>query len=78
VRPMFNHGAEGDGVYDPFLGSGTTLIAAQQSRRHCFGVELDPRYVDMIVDRWQRFTGGKATLAGDGRSFEEIVAERAD
>ena len=58
ARPIRNH--EGD-VYDPFLGSGTTLIAAEQLGRTCFGVELEPRYVDVAVQRWENLTGGKAT-----------------
>ena len=56
-RPIRNH--EG-GVFDPFMGSGTTLIAAHRQERQCFGVELDPGYVDVIVERWQEYTGGKA------------------
>lgn len=51
---------EGDLVYDPFLGSGTTLIAADQLNRTCFGVEISPAYCDIIVERWQNLTGGKA------------------
>jgi site-specific DNA-methyltransferase (adenine-specific) len=47
-------------VYDPFLGSGTTIIAAEQMGRTCYGVEIEPRYCDVIVERWQNLTGGKA------------------
>jgi len=61
----------GDIVLDLFLGSGSTLIAAEKSGRRCFGLELDPRYCDVIIKRWQQFTGQKATL-DDGRSFAEI------
>jgi DNA modification methylase len=57
LRPLQNHGAPGDVVYDPFLGSGTTLIAAERSGRTCVGVELDPAYVDVIVARWEKATG---------------------
>lgn len=57
--PLRNH--EGD-VYDPFLGSGTTLIAAEKTGRKCYGMELDPRYCDVIVKRWEDFTGEKAEL----------------
>lgn len=59
-RPIKNHGGPDDIVYDPFLGSGTTLIAAQQLDRKCLGLELDPAYADIIVERWEQFTGGKA------------------
>lgn len=56
-RPIRNH--KGD-VYDPFLGSGTTLIAAERTGRTCYGLEIDPHYVDVIVRRWEAFTGEKA------------------
>lgn len=58
-RPIRNH--EGD-VFDPFLGSGTTLIAAEQLNRTCYGMEIDPHYCDVIVKRWQDFTGQTAEL----------------
>jgi DNA modification methylase len=63
-------------VYDPFLGSGTTLAAAELTERVCYGMELDPKYVDVVVKRWQTLAGHQATLDGDGRTFEEIAAER--
>jgi site-specific DNA-methyltransferase (adenine-specific) len=63
-------------VYEPFLGSGTTLAAAELTERVCFGLELDPKYVDVVVERWQRLTGLEATLDGDGRTFEQMKAER--
>src|SRR5580704_10623377 len=69
-RPILNHTKRGEGVYDPFLGSGTAL-----AERVCYGVELDPKYVDVIMMRWQSRTNTKATLDGDGRSFDEIAAE---
>jgi hypothetical protein len=75
-KPILNHTERGDAVYDPFLGSGTTLIAAEVTERVCCGLEIDDRYVDVIVCRWQQFTGRLATLDGDGRSFDEIKAER--
>jgi DNA modification methylase len=59
-RPMCNHGRPGDLVYDPFLGSGSTLIAAEELGRVCIGLELMPGYVDLILDRWERFTGRTA------------------
>jgi DNA modification methylase len=59
-RPMLNNSAPGDAVYDPFLGSGTSVIAAEMEDRVCYGLELEPRYVDVIVSRWEAFTGLKA------------------
>lgn len=76
-RPIENNSASGDGVYDPFVGSGTTIIAAEQTGRTCFALEVNPVYVDVSVLRWQAFTGSEATLDGDGRTFEEIKRERA-
>jgi DNA modification methylase len=75
-RPMLNNSAPGDPVYEPFLGSGTTLIAAETTGRVCLGIEIDPLYVDVAIRRWQAFTGQKATLLSDGRSFDLIAAER--
>src|SRR5712671_5758662 len=75
-RPILNHIKRGALVYEPFLGSGTTLAAAEITERACCGMELDPKYVDVIVQRWQQLSGKKATLEGDGRTFEEIADER--
>jgi hypothetical protein len=75
-RPMQNNSNHGQAVYDPFLGSGTTLIAAETTGRVCLGMELEPHYVDVAVRRWQAFTGMKACLLDDGRSFEVIADER--
>jgi DNA modification methylase len=61
--------ARGDVVLDPFLGSGTTLMACQRVGRHCRGMELDPRYVDVVIRRWQRDTGDAAIHAGSGQTF---------
>jgi DNA modification methylase len=59
-RAIRNSSRPGETVYDPFLGSGTTLIAAEQSDRTCRALELDPRYAQVAIERWQRFTGGTA------------------
>jgi DNA modification methylase len=68
--------ARGDLVVDCFLGSGTTLIAAERVGRRCYGVELDPLYVDVIVRRWQAYTGDVARHAETGQTFDEVAAER--
>ena len=75
-RPIVNNSARGEAVYDPFLGSGTTVIAAETEGRRCFGIELNPAYVDVIVKRWQEFTGKTATLEATGQSFAEVAAQR--
>ena len=75
-RPVLNHTKRGEVVYDPFLGSGTTLAAAELTERVCLGIELDPKYVDVVVTRWQSLVGREATLEGDGRTFEQIKVER--
>jgi hypothetical protein len=75
-RPILNHTKRGEGVYDPFLGSGTALAAAELAGHVCYGIELDPKYVDVIVMLWQSLTNQKAALDGDGRSFDEIAEER--
>lgn len=59
-RPILNNSKAGQAVYDPFLGSGTTLIACEMEGRHCRGLELNPAYCDVIVKRWEDFTGLKA------------------
>lgn len=73
-RPIENHTRPGQLVYDPFLGSGTTLAAAEVTGRVCLGVEIDPRYVDVAIQRWEALTGKAATLKG--RTFDEVRAER--
>jgi DNA modification methylase len=75
-RPILNHLQRNEIVYEPFLGSGTTLAAAELTERVCYGIELDPKYVDVVIQRWQQLTGKQATLAGDGRTFDEITQDR--
>ena len=67
---------EGDVVFEPFAGAGTTIIAAEMAGRACRAVELDPRYVDVAVRRWQAFAGGAAVLESDGRPFAAVAEER--
>jgi len=71
-RPIENNSSPGQAVYEPFMGSGTTLIAAEMSGRVCFGIELNPAYVDVAVERWQNFTGEDAVLSGSDDTFNTI------
>ena len=66
----------GDIVLDPFLGSGATLMACERTGRRCHGLELDPLYCDVIVRRWQAYTGGQARLAATGEAFDTVAAAR--
>jgi DNA modification methylase len=75
-RPILNNSSPGQAVYEPFMGSGTTLIAAETTGRVCLGVELNPAYVDVAVERWQRFTGKAAILDGSGQSFGDLAGAR--
>ena len=75
-RPILNHTRPGEACYDPFLGSGSTLIAAESTGRICCGMDVDPKYVDVAVLRWQRFGGQQAVLDSDGRTFAEIARVR--
>jgi DNA modification methylase len=76
-RAVRNSSKAKDIVLDCFAGSGSTLIACEKAGRQARLVELDPRYCDVIVQRWQAWTGEVATLQGDGRSFEEVAAAHA-
>jgi DNA modification methylase len=67
--------ARGDIVLDSFLGSGTTLIAAERVGRICMGIELDPLYIDVAIRRWQRHTGDRAIHLATGKSFDEIGSQ---
>ena len=75
-RPILNHLKRGEAVYDAFLGSGTTLAAAEATGRVCCGIEIDPKYVDVVIERWQKMSGKAATLDGDGRTFVNVRKER--
>jgi DNA modification methylase len=72
TRAMEYSSRPGENVLDLFGGSGSTLIAAEQTGRRAFLMELDPLYCDVIVERWQRFTGRQAVLAGSGEEVEKI------
>jgi DNA modification methylase len=75
-RAVRNSSKSRDTVLDPFGGSGTTLIARGKTGRQARLVEMDPKYVDVIVKRWREFTGKDVVLDGDEKIFSELVAER--
>lgn len=75
-RPILKHLEAGKICYEPFAGSGPQFIAAELTDRICYGLEIAPPYVDVIVARWQTLTSKDATLEGDGRTFSQIAAER--
>ncbi|OYQ31250.1 DNA methylase [Sandarakinorhabdus cyanobacteriorum] len=75
-RPIENNSSPGQAVYEPFSGSGTTIIAGEMTGRVVHAIELNPAYIDVAVKRWQDFTGKAATLEGDGRTFDEIAGGR--
>jgi DNA modification methylase len=75
-RPMLNNSEPGELVYEPFSGSGTTIIAAQSIKRVCCAVELNPAYVDMAVRRWQDYTSRSAFLAGSKDTFDSVARKR--
>lgn len=72
TRPLEFHTNQGEYVYDPFAGSGTLGIACEKSGRRALLMELDPKYCDVIIKRWQDFTGKKATHAETGKQFDEL------
>ncbi len=76
ARPMRKHTKPGDVVFEPFSGSGSQLIAAEQLGRRCRAMEVSPAFVDVAVRRWQEATGKVAMLEGDGRTFDEVKADR--
>ena len=75
-RPIANNSRPGQAIYDPFLGSGTSLIAAAMTGRVCYGLELNPAYVDVIVRRWQLFTGRAARHQASSQSFDECAGRQ--
>jgi DNA modification methylase len=76
-RPIENNSSPGQAVYEPFSGSGTTIIAAEMTGRCCHAVELNPAYVDLAITRWQDFTGNVALHADTGATFADVRAQRA-
>jgi len=75
-RPILNNSSPGQAVYEPFSGSGTTIIACEQTGRTCVAIELSPAYVDLALKRWQDYTGQKATLEATGELFDELAATK--
>jgi DNA modification methylase len=76
-RPIENNSSAGQAVYEPFSGSGTTIIAAEMTSRCCHAIELNPAYVDVAIERWQNYTGHQATLEATGETFSEVKSGRA-
>ncbi len=75
-RPILNNSSPGQAVYEPFSGSGTTIIAAETTGRACHAIELSPAYIDVAVQRWQAFTGQRAVLEGSAMGFAEAQVHR--
>ena len=76
-RPIENNSSPGQAVYEPFSGSGTTIIAGEMTGRCIYAMELSPAYVDVAIKRWQDFTGEKAKLEDSGQYFPSIKADAA-
>jgi DNA modification methylase len=75
-RPILNNSSPGQAIYEPFMGSGTTLIAAETTGRVCYGIELNPAYVDVAITRWQNMTGQSAALDGSDQTFADLTTSR--
>jgi DNA modification methylase len=75
-RPIDNNSLPGQAVYEPFSGSGTTIIAAEMTCRAVHAIEIAPAYADVAVKRWHDLTGRDAALDGDGRGFDDVAAQR--
>ena len=68
---------KGDIVLDAFMGSGTTILAAERTGRRGFGIEIEPKYVDVAIQRWEKLTGRQAVLASTGQTFAEVAIARS-
>jgi DNA modification methylase len=75
-RPIENNSSPGQAVYEPFSGSGTTIIAGEMTGRSIHAIELSPEYVDVAVKRWQDFTGQQAIHEATGKAFNDMLAEK--
>ena len=69
---------ERDHIYEPFSGSGTTIIAGEMTGRHVYAIELNPAYVDVTVKRWQEFTGKEAVLEATGATFAQVAEDKTN
>jgi DNA modification methylase len=76
LRPIENNSSPGQAVYDPFVGSGTTIMAAELSGRACIAAEISPAFVDVCIKRWQNYTLGAAVLEGTDKTYDEMAQER--
>jgi DNA modification methylase len=76
LRAIQNNSRENDAVYDPFLGSGTTIIAAEVGHRKCYAMDIDPQYCAIAIERWQNWTGQQATLASTGQTYADVMRDR--
>lgn len=76
VRPIENNSSPGQVVYDPFVGSGTTVMAAEITGRACIAIEISPAFVDVAIKRWQNYTLGAAILEGTDKSYEDMALDR--
>jgi len=74
--PMELHTKRGDPVFEPFSGSGSQMMAAEKLGRRCRGIDLSPAFIDAAIRRWQKSTGRSAVLDEDGRTYDEVMAER--
>jgi DNA modification methylase len=77
-RPMLNNSKPGDAIYEPFCGSGTTIIAAETADRICYAMEIDPGYCDVTIARFEAMTGQPAILDGEDRTFADVTAVRRE
>ena len=77
-RPIMNNSSEGQAIYEPFSGSGTTIIACESVRRSCHAIELEPKYVDIAIQRWQEYTGNEAVHEESGKKYSELKPERVN
>jgi DNA modification methylase len=68
----------GEIVLDAFMGSGTTVLGAERTKRKAYGIEIEPKYIDVAIRRWEKMTGERAVLAGTSQSFAEVSEERAN
>ena len=75
-RVQLNNSSPGQAIYEPFSGSGTTIIAAEMTGRACHALELSPAYVDVAITRWQSFAGQEAVLDATGETFAAVTAQR--